>query len=105
MGVPTRPGKSGAAKAFISRSKAIAKLNLTLKEFRRLCIIKGIYPVEPRHKKKVTKGDSSLKTYYLLSDIQFLSHEPIIWKFWEFKVCRVLFRVLFQTNQHFDRFS
>ena len=102
MGVPTRPGKSGAAKAFISRSKAMAKLNLTLKEFRRLCIIKGIYPVEPRHKKKVTK-DSSLKTYYLLNDIQFLSHEPIIWKFWEFKVCRVLFRT--RINILVDRFS
>lgn len=91
MGVPTRKGKSGACKAFISRSKAVSKLNLTLKEFRRLCIIKGIYPVEPRNKKKVTKGNSNLKTYYRLDDIQFLSHEPIIWKFWEFKVISYIF--------------
>src|SRR5947209_1786265 len=53
---------------------------------RRLCILKGIYPVEPKHKKKVNHGSSANKTYYLLKDIQYLSHEPIIWKFWDFKI-------------------
>ena len=85
MGLPTKAGKSGAARAFISRSKAIQKLNLSLKEFRRLCILKGVYPVEPRKKNKLNPGNK-MKTYYLLSDIQYLSHEPIIWKFWEFKI-------------------
>lgn len=61
------------------------KLNLSLKEFRRLCILKGVYPVEPRKKSKLDPGNK-MKTYYLLSDIQYLSHEPIIWKFWEFKI-------------------
>lgn len=53
---------------------------------RRLCILKGIYPHEPRFKRKVSKGSSKLKTYYYLKDIQFLSHEPIIKKLRSFKV-------------------
>lgn len=32
--------------------------------------------------KKLTAG----KTYYSLADIQYLSHEPIIWKFWQTKI-------------------
>src|SRR5687767_894514 len=85
MGRQKRKGEVGAAKAFITRRKAIQKLQLSLNDFRRLCILKGIYPVEPRHKSKLGSGGEN-KTYYLLSDIQYLSHEPIIWKFWEFKV-------------------
>lgn len=57
----------------------------------RLCILKGIYPVEPKHKKVVNHGSSGNKTYYLLKDIQFLSHEPIIWKFWDLKVLNLNF--------------
>ena len=82
MGTQKKKGKSGAVKAFISRKKALLKLNLSLKEFRKLCILKGVYPVEPKSMKKLRKG----KTYYSLDDIQHLTHEPIIWKFWEMKI-------------------
>lgn len=85
MGRQKRPGNSGAARAFITRRKAIEKLALSLKDFRRLCIMKGVYPVDPKNKSKVGSGGAN-KTYYLLSDVQYLSHEPIIWKFWDFKV-------------------
>lgn len=53
---------------------------------RRLCILKGIYPHEPKHKKKVNKGSTAPRTYYLLKDIRFLLHEPIVGKFREYKV-------------------
>jgi len=53
---------------------------------RRLCILKGIYPHEPKHRKKVEKGSTVIKTYYFRKDIQFLLHEPIVNKFRDFKV-------------------
>nr|KAF6282615.1 pescadillo ribosomal biogenesis factor 1 [Myotis myotis] len=52
----------------------------------RLCILKGIYPHEPKHKKKVNKGSTAARTFYLIKDIKFLLHEPIVNKFREYKV-------------------
>lgn len=51
---------------------------------RRLCILKGVYPHEPRSKKNVP-GSQNNKTFYYLKDIQFLSHEPIMQKFRDFR--------------------
>ncbi|KFD68280.1 hypothetical protein M514_03088 [Trichuris suis] len=78
--------ESGAAANYISRRQALSKLQLSLRDFRRLCIIKGIHPHEPRHKKKVNKGSNTQRTWYFAKDIQFLAHEPLINKFREFKV-------------------
>ena len=57
---------------------------------RRLCILKGIYPHEPTHAKKVGKGSTAPKTYYLMKDIQYLLHEPVVNKFRQFKVTSFL---------------
>ncbi|KAF6039615.1 PES1 [Bugula neritina] len=78
--------EAGAATAYVSRKRALKKLQLSLADFRRLCILKGIYPHEPKHRKKVEKGSTAIKTYYFRKDIQFLLHEPIINKFRNFKV-------------------
>lgn len=37
-----RKGQRGAAKAYVTRSAAVKKLQCTLADFRRLCILKGV---------------------------------------------------------------
>ncbi|XP_078523378.1 pescadillo homolog [Lissotriton helveticus] len=76
----------GSATNYITRNKARKKLQLSLADFRRLCILKGIYPHEPKHKKKVNKGSTAARTFYLIKDIKFLLHEPVVNKFREYKV-------------------
>uniref|UniRef100_F1L412 Pescadillo n=1 Tax=Ascaris suum TaxID=6253 RepID=F1L412_ASCSU len=81
-----RKHESGAATNYITRTKALKKLQLPLKDFRRLCILKGIYPHEPLHKKKVNKGTTENRVYYYVKDINFLASEPIINKFRDYKI-------------------
>nr|CAG4649301.1 EOG090X05E6 [Scapholeberis mucronata]SVE93591.1 EOG090X05E6 [Scapholeberis mucronata] len=78
--------EAGEATKYITRAQALKKLQLNLKDFRRLCILKGVYPREPNNRKKAQKGKLDKKTLYYEKDIRFLSHEPLIWKFREFKV-------------------
>uniref|UniRef100_A0A671PCV8 Pescadillo homolog n=1 Tax=Sinocyclocheilus anshuiensis TaxID=1608454 RepID=A0A671PCV8_9TELE len=90
-GLQKKKYESGSATNYVSRNKARKKLSLSLADFRRLCILKGIYPHEPKHKKKVNKGSTAPRTFYLLKDIRFLLHEPVVGKFREYKVRTVLY--------------
>ncbi|XP_041642491.1 pescadillo [Cheilinus undulatus] len=85
-GIQKKKFERGSATNYITRNKARKKLQLSLPDFRRLCILKGIYPHEPKHKKKVNKGSTAARTFYLLKDIRFLMHEPIVGKFRDYKV-------------------
>uniref|UniRef100_A0A8C4H350 Pescadillo homolog n=1 Tax=Dicentrarchus labrax TaxID=13489 RepID=A0A8C4H350_DICLA len=85
-GLQKKKYERGSATNYITRNKARKKLQLSLPDFRRLCILKGIYPHEPKHKKKVNKGSTAARTFYLLKDIRFLLHEPIVRKFRDYKV-------------------
>jgi len=79
--------ESGEAARFVSRKHAMRKLQLNLKDFRRLCILKGIHPREPRNRKRAQKGNlSKIQTLFHEKDIRFLLHEPIVYKFRDFKV-------------------
>ncbi|XP_063972092.1 pescadillo homolog [Diachasmimorpha longicaudata] len=78
--------KTGEGAQFLTRKAALKKLQLSLSEFRKLCILKGIYPREPRNRKRAQKGKSGIKTLYHVKDIQFLLHEPIIWKLRDYKI-------------------
>lgn len=87
--------QAGAAKNFITRTQAVRKLQISLADFRRLCIFKGIYPREPRNKKKANRGSSAPVTFYYTKDIQYLLHEPVLNKFREHKIfARKLTRAL-----------
>uniref|UniRef100_A0A7S1TBP7 Pescadillo homolog n=1 Tax=Compsopogon caeruleus TaxID=31354 RepID=A0A7S1TBP7_9RHOD len=76
-----KKGVKGNAALYMTRAKALKKLQVSLAEFRRLCILKGIFPREP--KKKV---EGPLKTYYLTKDIQYLAQEPLLDKFRQIRV-------------------
>ncbi|KAF4978962.1 hypothetical protein FZEAL_4759 [Fusarium zealandicum] len=81
-----KKGKAGAAKNYVTRNQAIRKLQISLPDFRKLCIWKGIYPREPRSRKKVYKSATSSTTFYYAKDIQYLLHEPLLQKFRDQKV-------------------
>ena len=78
---------AGEGARYVSRKSALKFLQLDLPTFRKLCILKGIYPREPNKRKRAQKGVPGIKTLYQKKDIQFLMHEPIIWKLREMKVC------------------
>ncbi|KAI9726284.1 MAG: mRNA-binding ribosome synthesis protein nop7 [Chrysothrix sp. TS-e1954] len=78
MGKIKKQGVSGQAKNFITRTQAVRKLQVTLPDFRRLCILKGIYPREPRNKRKASKTSTPSTTFYYTKDIQYLLHEPLL---------------------------
>ncbi|KAF5382959.1 hypothetical protein D9757_006387 [Collybiopsis confluens] len=85
MGRLRQKGKAGAAKAYVTRSAAIKKLQCSLADFRRLCILKGIFPREPKSRKRANKGSSAPTSFYYAKDIAYLAHEPVLKKLREHK--------------------
>jgi len=73
-------GTTGATKNYLTRSQAVRKLQIPLADFRRLCIFKGIYPREPRSKKRVNPSSTPSTTFYYAKDIAYLMHEPLLAK-------------------------
>ena len=76
----------GEAVRFITRGQSMRKLQVSLRTFRRLCILKGIYPVQPNDEKQASKGKNSKTPFYLLKDIKFLANEPLLKRFHEQRI-------------------
>lgn len=70
----------------MTRVQALRKLQLSLNDFRRICILKGIYPREPKNRRRAQKGNTSIKILYHRKDITFLLHEPLVLTLREIKV-------------------
>ncbi|KIW26531.1 uncharacterized protein PV07_09618 [Cladophialophora immunda] len=85
MAKQKKKGQSGQAKNYLTRTQAVRRLQISLPDFRRLCIFKGIYPREPRNIKKASKSATHSTTFYYTKDIQYLLHEPLLAKFREQK--------------------
>ncbi|PSS35244.1 Pescadillo like, partial [Actinidia chinensis var. chinensis] len=73
---PPGKKKEGNAARYFTRPQAVKHLQVSLPVFRRLCILKGVFPREPTKK---VKGNHH--TYYHPKDILFLKHEPLHEKF------------------------
>ena len=82
MGKKQKEHHAGLEASFIGRSKCLKMLQITLKDFRRLCILKGIYPREPIGR---TPGNKKGQTFYHIKDIRAIAHEPVLDKFREFR--------------------
>ncbi|GLU11317.1 hypothetical protein SLE2022_280720 [Rubroshorea leprosula] len=77
---PPGKKKEGDAARDVSRSQAVKSLQVSLPLFRKLCILKGIFPREP---KKKVKGNHH--TYYHTKHIAFIQHDPMLEKFREIR--------------------
>ncbi|XP_058462497.1 pescadillo homolog [Malaya genurostris] len=71
--------QSGEGAQYITRKAAMRKLQLSMQDFRRLCILKGVYPREPKHRVIAQRGSTDIKILFHKKDITFLLHEPIVW--------------------------
>ncbi|XP_058832663.1 pescadillo homolog [Topomyia yanbarensis] len=71
--------QSGEGAQYMTRKAAMRKLQLSMQDFRRLCILKGIYPREPKHRVIAQRGSTDIKILFHKKDITFLLHEPIVW--------------------------
>jgi len=65
------PGVTG----YIARSQVTKRLQLSIQQFRKLCILKGIHPVEPGLK-RIRKQSS--KTWYYLKDVNFMRRDELV---------------------------
>lgn len=65
------PGVTG----YISRTQVTKRLQLNIQQFRQLCILKGVHPVEPGLK-RIRRQNS--KTWYYMKDINFLRRDEIM---------------------------
>jgi pescadillo protein len=82
MGKNRKKDHAGLDATFIGRAACLRRLQVTLKDFRRLCILKGVYPREPRGR---APGNKKGQLYYHIKDVRAIAHEPVLDKFREMR--------------------
>ncbi|CDR95218.1 pescadillo N-terminus family protein, putative [Babesia bigemina] len=87
MTLKKAPNKEGATRNYITRSQALKKLQVSLKDFQRLCILKGVYPRDVARGGTLTsKGINRRKLkkdkiYYHVNDVRYLGSGDLLAKF------------------------
>ena len=92
FGKEQKKGHRGIATHFITRSKAISSLQVSINDFRRLCVLKGIYPRDPPGNSSFKAKGGRQRVYYHVKDVAFLAHEPLLVKFRQMKSFMKRFR-------------
>jgi pescadillo len=92
FGKEQKRGHRGIATHFITRSKAISSLQISINDFRRLCVLKGIYPRDPPGNSSFKSKGGRQRVYYHVKDVSFLAHEPLLEKFRQMKSFMKRFR-------------
>jgi len=92
FGKEQKKGHRGIATHFITRSKAISSLQISINDFRRLCVLKGIYPRDPPGNSSFKAKGGRQRVYYHVKDVSFLQHEPLLDKFRQMKSFMKKFR-------------
>ena len=82
MGKKQKKGLTGTMADYISRAQCLKMLQVSVKDFRRLCILKGVYPREPPGGIPAKKKS---QTFYHVKDIRAIAHEPLLKKFRDFR--------------------
>eukprot|EP00760_Papus_ankaliazontas_P025291 PhM_4_TR2618/c0_g1_i1/m.16766/K14843/PES1, NOP7; pescadillo len=83
-------------KRYLTRSQAKRLLQVDNKEFKRLCILKGIYPRQPTTFKNSGGKD---KLYFMTKDIRYLARDPIVDKIREYDTHEKKVRTLKATGK------
>eukprot|EP00371_Babesia_bovis_P001231 XP_001609878.1 pescadillo N-terminus family protein [Babesia bovis T2Bo] len=108
MTLKKKPNTEGNTRNYITRSQALKKLQVSLKDFQRLCILKGVYPRDLTsgytltskgiNRKKIKKD----KIYYHINDVRYLAAGELLSKFRDISAHLKRYRRLVAREEFLD---
>ncbi|GIX64439.1 pescadillo N-terminus family protein [Babesia caballi] len=108
MTLKKAPNKEGATRNYITRSQALKRLQVSLADFQRLCILKGVYPRDVArggtltskgiNRKKLKKD----KIYYHVNDVRYLAAGELLNKFRDISAHLKRHRKLVMRGEKYD---
>ncbi|ORM40681.1 Pescadillo -like protein [Babesia sp. Xinjiang] len=108
MTLKKKPNTEGATRNYITRTQAIRRLQVSLKDFQRLCILKGVYPRDVARGNTLTsKGINRKKLkkdkiYYHINDVRYLGSGDLLAKFRDIRAHLKRYRKLVARGELYD---